>query len=240
MNRVSASQLLPDDSGEKKAFEWALSRLDKHQKLYFFDVGANDGDYLAMLKSICLSKKLDFSVYVFEPSSSCFALLVDNNKNATNIKLYQLALSEEDGFAKLYTPYDKSTNASLAVLDFVSTYTKNLVIEPVSTIRLDSFCEQNNIERIDFLKLDIEGFELSAIRGSHLMILAKKIKFIQIEIEIGHAAITTKSMLFDFWKMLNNSYRFYLILNQGLIEIKDYKFDLECFYGASNFLLELK
>jgi hypothetical protein len=70
------------------------------------------------------------------------------------------------------------------------------------------------------------------------MILAKKIKFIQIE--IGNASITTKSMLFDFWKMLNNSYRFYLILNQGLIEIKDYKFDLECFYGASNFLLELK
>jgi FkbM family methyltransferase len=155
MNRVSASQLLPDNSGEKKAFEWALGRLERHQKLYFFDVGANDGDYLAMLKSICLSKKLNFSVYVFEPSSSCFALLVNDNKSATNIKLYQLALSEEDGFAKLYTPYDKSTNASLAVLDFVSTYTKNLVIEPVSTIRLDSFCEQNNIERIDFLKLDI-------------------------------------------------------------------------------------
>jgi hypothetical protein len=46
-------------------------------------------------------------------------------------------------------------------------------------------------------------------------------------------------MLFDTWEMLSQFYRFYLVLNHGIIEIKEYKTDLECFYGASNYLLEL-
>jgi hypothetical protein len=77
------------------------------------------------------------------------------------------------------------------------------------------------LDKIDFLKLDIEGFELLALKGAYQMIMNKKINFIQIE--ISSASITTKSMLFDFWKMLNELYYFYLILNQGLIEIKEYK-----------------
>jgi hypothetical protein len=140
MDRTAASQLSPHDSGEKIAFEYALNQLNGDNKLIFFDVGGNDGDYSNMVKDICFSK--------------------------------------------------------------------------------------------------IEGFELSALKGSHQMLVNKKIEFIQIE--IGAASLTTKSMLFDFWKILNDSYCFYLILNQGLIEIKEYKPDLECFYGASNFLLELK
>ena len=240
MNRTAASQLSPHDSGEKTAFEYALNQLNGDNKLIFFDVGGNDGDYSNMVKDICFSKKVDFNLCIFEPSSFCFNYLLEKNKDFKNIKIYQLAIAEENGYSKLFSPWEGSSGSSLAELDSFNLHMPNVTVssETVTTVTLDDFCRENSIEKIDFLKLDIEGFELSALKGSHQMLVNKKIKFIQIE--IGSASLTTKSMLFDFWKMLNDSYCFYLILNQGLIEIKEYKFDLECFYGASNFLLELK
>lgn len=240
MNRTSASQLSPHDSGEKIAFEYALNQLNADKKFIFFDVGGNDGDYSNMVKDVCFSEKIDFDLHIFEPSSVCFNYLLKKNKDFKDITLHQLALAEKKGCSQLFSPWEGSSGASLAQLDSFNLYMPNVAIssETVNTVTLDDFCQNNNIETIDFLKLDIEGFEFSALKGSCQMLINKKIQFIQIE--IGPASLTTKSMLFDFWKMLNDSYRFYLILNQGLIEIKEYKFDLECFYGASNFLLELK
>jgi FkbM family methyltransferase len=240
MNRTAACCLSPRDSGEKIAFEYALNQLNTDKELIFFDVGGNDGDYSNMLKDVCFTKKNNFNLYIFEPASVCFNYLLEKNKDLTNITIHQLALAEEEGSSNLFSPWDGSSGASLADVDYIKLHMPNTTMssEIVNTISLDNFCQKHKIEKIDFLKLDIEGFELSALKGSHEMIINKKITFIQIE--IGAASLTTKSMLFDFWKMLNDSYHFYLILNQGLIEIKEYKPDLECFYGASNFLLELK
>ena len=240
MNRTAASQLSPHYSGEKIAFEYALNQLNANNKLIFFDIGGNDGDYSNMLKDVCFSKKVNFNLHIFEPSSVCFNYLLKKNYDFKNITIHQLALSEENGCSKLFFTWEGSSGASLAELDSFNLYMPNVAVssETVNTVTLDDFCQKNSIEKIDFLKLDIEGFEFSALKGSRQMLINKKIQFIQIE--IGPASLTTKSMLFDFWKMLNGSYRFYLILNQGLIEIKEYKSDLECFYGASNFLLELK
>jgi hypothetical protein len=36
----------------------------------------------------------------------------------------------------------------------------------IKTISIDEFCNENNIQKIDLIKLDIEGQELEAIKGS--------------------------------------------------------------------------
>ena len=242
MNRISASHLHPDFTGEKIAFKFAMKTLKNNEKLVIFDVGGNYGHYSDMIKEVCNSTKKNFDLYIFEPSSSCFSYLSENNKNLKNIKLHKLALSEENICSKLYSPWEGSAGASLAELGYLKIMMPNLSdslpYEIVKSIKLDDFCNENSIEEVNFLKLDIEGWELLALKGAYQMISNKKIKFIQIE--IGAASITTKSLLFDVWQMLSHLYEFYLILNQGLIEIKEYKLDLECFYGASNFILNLK
>jgi len=242
MNRISASHLAPDFTGEKIAFKFALKTLNNNEKLVIFDVGGNYGHYSDMIKEVCNSTKKNFDLYIFEPSSSCFSYLSESNKYLKNIKVHKLAVSEENICSKLYSPWEGSPGASLAELEYLKIMMTNLSdslpYEIVNTIKLDDFCNENSIEEVNFLKLDIEGCELLALKGANKMIMNRKIKFIQIE--IGPASITTKFMLFDAWKMLSNLYCFYLILNQGLIEIKEYKLDLECFYGASNFILKLK
>jgi FkbM family methyltransferase len=242
MNRTAASQLPPNLSGEKIAFEFALNKRNTDESLVIFDVGGNYGDYSQMVKEVCSYAAVSFDLYIFEPSSACFSYLSERNKHLENLKLHKLAISEENSYTKLYLPWEGCPGASLAELGYLKTMIPNLndslSYETVNTIKLDDFCNENGVNQIFFLKLDIEGFELSALKGAYEMIMSRKIKFIQIE--IGSASITTKSILFDFWKMLSELYDFYLILNQGLFEIKKYKLDLECLYGASNFLLELK
>ncbi len=49
----------------------------------------------------------------------------------------------------------------------------------VEVKRLDDYCKENNIDHIDFLKIDTEGFDFEVIKGCGRFI--KNIKYIQFE-----------------------------------------------------------
>ena len=51
----------------------------------------------------------------------------------------------------------------------------------VRTETLDGFCAKNKINLIDFMKIDVEGFELNVLKGAELMLSGGKIKLIQFE-----------------------------------------------------------
>jgi len=178
-------------------------------------------------------------LYLFEPSQICFDALKKEFGHLPNIQLVQFAISNINDIAQLYYSWEGSSGASLSgELMIGQGFSQEKVeSEQVNLIKLDDFCQENKIEKIDFLKLDIEGYELSALEGISDMLSRKKVGFIQVE--IGAASLATKCMLFNIWTMLDSSYNFYLILKHGVTQIV-YKPDLECFFGASNFLLELK
>jgi len=183
------------------------------------------------------SKSID--IFLFEPSQICFETLTKEFSNYENIHLIQLAVSNTNGFTELYSAWEGSSGASLdqgVIYAQGNGLVKNKV-EQIKIVKLDDFCYENNIDTIDFLKLDIEGFEMFALEGAIEILSKRKVSFIQVE--IGSASLATKCMLFDIWKLLSDSYNFYIVLNYGIAKI-DYKPDLECFFGATNFLLELK
>src|SRR6202000_2895078 len=55
-------------------------------------------------------------------------------------------------------------------------------IKQIQTLRLDTFCEQQNISKIAILKLDTQGFELHVLRGAERLLSSKAIKLIYLEI----------------------------------------------------------
>lgn len=59
------------------------------------------------------------------------------------------------------------------------------------TVTIDAFIEQNRIERVDFIKMDIEGAELAALRGAEATIRRHKPKL----------AISLYHSLPDFWRI---------------------------------------
>ncbi len=131
------------------------------------DIGANIG-YYSLLFAKLVGKK--GKVYAFEPEPSNFALLIKNiNANGyNNIVPINKAVSDKDGKVKLYL---EKENFGAHKIYNDSNEKKNSI--EVDSVRLDSFFQNKN-KKIDFIKMDIEGAEIKAIKGMQNIIMANK------------------------------------------------------------------
>ena len=85
--------------------------------------------------------------------------------------------------------------------------------------------------------MDIEGHELSALKGAKEMLEGKKIRFIQFE--FGGTNVDSRTYFQDFWYLLSKNYTIYRIVKDGLHLIPKYKETQEIF-TTINYLAELK
>lgn len=135
------------------------------------DVGAHVGYF-----SLFAAKNLaaDSTIIAVEPSSKNFSVLTQNvaTNQFSNIKLVHAAVSNKVGTQLLYL--SKSENNSL----FSDTATA--ASETVSTLTLDGLLQQQQLQTIDFLKLDCEGAEYDILYQTKPEIL-QKIKAISLE-----------------------------------------------------------
>jgi len=92
--------------------------------------------------------------------------------------------------------------------------------EQVQVRTIDRFCETEKIQRIDFLKIDVEGHELSVLRGAERMLTSGAISMIQFE--FGPANIYSRTYFYDFWSLLSGAYDIYRIVPKGLAPINYY------------------
>lgn len=227
MNHWGGASLL--HSGEIFALYYVREKLKNRKQIVLFDVGANRGEYTILAHQLLKNLKS----YSFEPSKNAFALLTANTKDVDCTNRFNIGFGEMKKHVKLYSPGEGSTVASLYNHDtFNELYTEDILI---STI--DEFCRENNIGRIDFLKIDIEGHELYALKGAKDLIHNKKIAFIQFE--FGEFHIDSRTFFRDFYALFDKDYIFYRIVSDGLRPIKCYSTDLEIF-NTANFLIELK
>ena len=140
-----------------------------------FDPGTNIGYMTAICRGLVGTSG---HVYSFEPSRTCYNKL-QLNENLANVTLHHAALSDQTGTAAFYdTPI--VVTYGYACLENVST-PKDGIRYMVPTFSVDDYCQDNRIDRIKFLKLDIEGAELQALEGSRRMLARKAIDFILVE-----------------------------------------------------------
>ncbi len=118
-----------------------------------FDVGANFGYYSLMLASALGG---NCEVHAFEPVSETYAKLVRHIElNGLGcIHPHRLALSDAPGTASMS---GRMGNSGAAYLE------PGTGDVPVST--LDAFVAEHRLERLDFIKIDVEGFEERVLRG---------------------------------------------------------------------------
>lgn len=131
----------------------------------FIDIGANMG-YCSLLMSRVVGE--DGKVFAIEPSERDFLRLVDNvslNKLG-NVNVYRVAISDKAGNVKIsIAPEERSALNTLGTA-FSNKGIEELRTEEVGAITLDRFVEQEEIDRIDVIKMDIEGSEFKALKGS--------------------------------------------------------------------------
>lgn len=144
---------------EKESIKLWIQLCERSQVI--FDLGANTGIYSLIGK--CVNPKAD--VYAFEPVSRVFAKLKENIAlNKYDIIPVEKAVSNADGVA---TIYDTSSEHTYSVTVNKNLHSKevNVVEAKIETITLDSFIRQNNIKRIDLIKIDVETHEPEVIEG---------------------------------------------------------------------------
>lgn len=109
--------------------------------------------------------------------------------------------------------------------------------EDVSIRTIDSFCKENSIQKIDFLKLDIEGNEINALIGAKDMLASSSISFIQFE--FGGSNIDSRTYFHDFYTILNDKYHIYRILKDGVRKIDRYT-EFNELFGVTNYIAVLR
>lgn len=224
-------------SGEIYALKYAQHKLKDTNRLVIFDVGANYGEFALIASEIFKGKKI---IYSFEPSAFTYENLkksIEGANAADHIKAQNFGFSATPGKVKLYSSSQGASIASVYNLKRPSSEFKEELVEEVELRAIDEFCLENNIHKIDYLKVDIEGHEFQALLGARKMIEEKRIRFIQFE--FGECHIDSRTFFRDFYDLLSPYYKFHRIVSNGIREVSGYSTNLEVF-DTVNYLAELK
>jgi FkbM family methyltransferase len=132
-------------------------------KMTFVDIGANNGYFTTFA-----AKRLrEGMVLSFEPVPEVFQNLEYNVQlnEFNNVQLLKLGLS--DGSKEEVGIYSasKDRNADGLSTTFPSA-TRDQLIATIQLKRFDDVLEELNVERVDIIKIDIEGGELPALLGA--------------------------------------------------------------------------
>jgi len=135
------------------------------------DVGAHIGKYTILADKLTKNK-----VIAIEPSKENFSILKKNlllNK-CKNTLAFNLAVTNKNKKVKLYTP-DTSGHYTIRKI-------KSNSWELVSGVSLDYLLKRLKIEKVDLIKIDVEGAEADVIEGFMKYLISHKVDRLIIEI----------------------------------------------------------
>ena len=140
----------------------------------FFDIGANIGSIgLPVVK-----QKQNIKYFGFEASPNVFAYLQKNftQNNIRHFALHNKLVHKDDGETMKFYQSDLYGKSSLS-----PTYSNEAV--EIESLSIDKYCADNNIPCIDWMKVDVQGFELFVFEGMKKMLQEKRVKNILFEFE---------------------------------------------------------
>jgi FkbM family methyltransferase len=180
---VSLSEYHYLRDGNPENHESALIERILHPGMTVVDVGANHGMF--SLEAAHLIGRGGI-VHAFEPTPGTRELLQNNLavNGLSTVKIFAFALGEMPGTARLRVHKEMSGLNTLATHEVTwnrHTLVADEIIEvPVTT--LDAHAKAEGLDHIDFLKIDVEGFELGVIRGARELLGARRVGLILLEI----------------------------------------------------------
>ena len=105
-------------------------------------------------------------VYAFEPAPSTYALLqktVVINHEEQVIETFQKAVGKANGKITFFVSDDKADNSN-SLVNYKEDRSLHGIDVAVTTI--DIFVKEKNINRLDFIKIDVEGAEFDTLQGA--------------------------------------------------------------------------
>ena len=198
--------VIPDDPGisselrifrthEPLTTELTLKELKKDMTC--LDIGSNIG-YYALLEAKAVG--IDGKVIAIEPSPKNFEYLKQNIElgNIENIKPYNFAIGDRDSDIK-FVISDRSNLCYVLSDDEPIPKSANVIKIPVK--KIDTFVNEEKLEKIDFVRMDVEGYEVKLFEGMWNT-LKKHKPLIQMEF---HKGLLNPKVALDFLEKLKQT-----------------------------------
>ena len=160
--------------------------------MHVVDVGANIGLYSLLLAGLV---ERSGSVVAFEPEPNLFAILRENcvSNNASNIALFQCALGQMSGLASFHRSAFNSGDNRLS---------RASMGHDAVEVKVERFDDLHPDSKPDFVKIDVQGHELSALSGMERALSASP--NVRVLFEFSPAALrkagTAPELLLEFFR----------------------------------------
>jgi len=189
-----------------------------------FDIGAHVGE-------VAKNYHQNFpnaTIFAFEPFPDSYSELERNSKPIKEIKPLQIAVADSVGEKTFYSSAHSPMNSLLKFSPDIGEHYAEYVVSKensltVSSTTLDLFCEDNNIQRINICKMDIQGAELLALQGGKELLKNSLIDVIYLEVsfnkiyesqawfhDVSNFLVQFDYKLFDIYNFYHGKNNFYL------------------------------
>jgi FkbM family methyltransferase len=129
-----------------------------------FDVGAHGGQFSKLFAAMAPRGR----VFAFEPSAYARSVLEPALawNRVRNIEIVPHGLSDAEGTSVLLTPIKKRGQLGYGLAHLgVDTRTREVQEQTISLTTMDRFVAERGLNRLDFIKADVEGWELNVLKG---------------------------------------------------------------------------
>lgn len=165
-----------------------------------FDIGANTGK----ISEAYYRANPECIIHCFEPnpilSEKIFSRL------GSRVLIVNEAVGAKDGVLNLRIYNDDTTSSILEVEPKLREISSNFHLEttiPVSVTTLDSYCAKVDINQVDLLKIDTQGFDLEVLNGARSMLASDSPpSLIQIEMTISSTYVSQPEF-HEVWTLLS-------------------------------------
>ncbi len=137
-----------------------LSKTPGQRRGTILDIGANAGTH-----SMAFARRFN-SVHAFEPNPALWSQFRENMRRNTlsNVQLHTVGLADKDALLTLYT-IDKP-NPGLGTFSTAEQYDLPLQAAARCSVRhAADYLQELGIQRVDAVKIDVQGFEPEVLRG---------------------------------------------------------------------------
>lgn len=171
------------------------------------EAGGFDGSDTVNLSAMVPQGK----VISFEPNPPRYQELFEKTKNLSNVSTYPFALGEKNGTALFYVCYGaqndpvyEGASSLLAPSESMQVNYQGPRIE-VPCYVLDDWCTEHDQRKIDFMWLDLEGYELQALRNSPRILSTVKAIYVETNFYEFREGMTQYAQLRTFLE--NNGFQ---------------------------------
>lgn len=198
------------------------------------DCGANIGNWTLELRSHIGTDSGRWIVIEPTPEN------VQRLESLPNIEIIEAAAGERAEKLQLYNYNFGSGWTSLYQRHDSFAEGHQFSVHTVPVITIDSLIADKGLDHVDFLKMDIEGHELFALRGAIQSLSGRRIK--ALSFEFGSGNVNSRTFFRDFWDLLTPlGFELRRICPGGTtIAVKSYYEDLEVFRGVTNYIAVLR